>query len=199
MNNYPIKNRAAQILLGAVFVLVSASAGVAQTTTSHPKVQPSSDPPPSQNAPLTNSKQDPETDFGSPDAEMRAKLILKEEKKRYDENQARAKEVSDLAGELANSYTQRKSFTSEDVKKLERIEKLTKRIRNEAGGSDSEPDADIRDIPASMEETLKRTSDMAEELRKMVENTPRNVVSAAVIDQANHLIGLVQHLRESGR
>jgi len=42
-------------------------------------------------------------------------------------------------------------------------------------------------------------AEMADELQKMVEKTPRNVVSAAVIDQANKLLGLVQHLRDLGR
>jgi len=197
MNSYRIKNRAAQIVLGIALVLVAVPAGYAQTTSSHPKtIVPD---PPSASPPITNSKGDSDTDFGSPDAEMRAKLILKEDKKRYDENLARAKEVSDLAGQVAESFTQRKSFNSEDSKKLERLEKLTKRIRNEAGGSESDADADIRDIPPAMDDAVKHTADIAEELRKMVEKTPRNVVSAAVIDQANRLIGLVQHLREAGR
>jgi hypothetical protein len=40
---------------------------------------------------------------------------------------------------------------------------------------------------------------MADELEKQVENTPRNVISAAVIDQANKLLGLIQHIRGVNR
>ena len=40
---------------------------------------------------------------------------------------------------------------------------------------------------------------MADDLRKEVEKTPRHVVSAAVIDQANKLIGLVQFVRNQTR
>jgi hypothetical protein len=80
---------------------------------------------------------------------------------------------------------------------LERLEKLTKRIRNEAGGSDSESGADLKDICATMIDTLKNLAEMAEELHKMVDKTPRNVISAAVIDQANRVIGVAQHLRSS--
>ena len=124
-------------------------------------------------------------------------MVLKEEKKKYDENLARAKEVSDLALQLCHGYEARKSFNAEDSKKLERLEKLTKRIRNEAGGSESEPDDETKDISARMEETLKHLAEVAEELNKLVEKTPRNVISAAVIDQANRLIVITQHLRSN--
>ena len=151
--------------------------------------------PPSQ-AP-TSDKEDRSADFGSNEAEMRARLILKAEKKEYDENVARAREVSDLATQLIETYAATKAFKSEDYKKLERLEKLTKRIRNEAGGSDS--DADVKDIPGALESALKRVVELADELRKLVEKTPRHVVSASVIDQANKLIGLIQHVRTIGR
>jgi hypothetical protein len=40
---------------------------------------------------------------------------------------------------------------------------------------------------------------MADALQKLVENTPRNVISAAVIDQANKLLGLIHHVRVGNR
>lgn len=136
-------------------------------------------------------------DFGSHESEMRARLIIKEEKKRYDEHLERAREVSQLASQLSEAYQARHAFSAEDGKKLERIEKLTKRIRNEAGGS--ETDADIRDIPPEMAAAVKRVAEMAKDLRKLVEKTPRHVISAAVIDQANTLIGMIQYVRNSTR
>jgi DNA repair ATPase RecN len=128
---------------------------------------------------------------------MRAKLIIKEEKKRYDEHLERAREVSHLASQLVQSYEATRAFNSEDNKKLERLEKLTKRIRNEAGGSDTDPD--VKDLPADTVSALKSVAEMAEDLRKMVEKTPRHVISAAVIDQANKLIGIIQFVRNPGR
>jgi hypothetical protein len=50
-----------------------------------------------------------------------------------------------------------------------------------------------------MDETLKKVSEMADELEKLVEGTPRNVISAAVIDQANKLLGVLQHVRGTAR
>lgn len=124
------------------------------------------------------------------------KSLLKEEKKRYDENVARAREVSELATQLRLIYEAHQSFDSQDSKRLERLEKLTKRIRNEAGGSDSETDdPGDKDTSGPMADIVKRVADVADDLKKLVEKTPRQVVSAAVINQANKLIVLVQHIR----
>ena len=129
---------------------------------------------------------------------MRSKLEIKEEKKKYDEHVARAKEVSQLASQLSHNYETQNVFASDDTKRLERLEKLTKRIRNDAGGADNRDDVD-KDIPAGMAQTLKKISEMAEDLEKLVENTPRNVVSAVVIEQANKLLGMIQHIRGTAR
>lgn len=126
---------------------------------------------------------------------MRSRLILKEEKKRYDEHLGRAREVSQLAAQLSETYKAKQAFDSEDAKKLERLEKLTKRIRNEAGGSETDPD--VKNIPHDLAAAVKRVAEMAEDLRKLVEKTPRHVISAAVIDHANTLIGLIQYVRNS--
>ena len=154
--------------------------------------------PPPDPTPATPGKTDSsDTNFGSPENEMRSKLLLKEEKKQYDENLARAREVSQLGSQLNENFAAKKLFNSDDGKKLERLEKLTRRIRNEAGGSES--DAEVKDIPGEIEAAVKRLADVADGLYKLVEKTPRHVVSAAVIDQANKLIGLVQRLRNASR
>jgi len=157
--------------------------------------------PPSSDPTIKDSSKDgskDDTRFGTPEAEMRSKLELKDEKKKYDEHVARAKEVSQLASQLATSFENHKSFLTEDGKKLERLEKLVKRIRNEAGGGENDDDAG-KDIPAGMDQLVKKVSSMADDLEKQVEGTPRNVVSAAVIDQANKLLGMIQHIRGTAR
>jgi hypothetical protein len=157
-------------------------------------------PPPSDPNIKDNSKDGSKDDarFGSPEAEMRSKLEIKEEKKKYDEHLARAKEAADLASQISHSFETSKSMSGEDQKRFERLEKLTKRIRNDAGG-ENKADADLEDIPAGMDQTLKKISEMADELQKLVENTPRNVISAAVIDQANKLLTLIQRTRGTSR
>ena len=158
--------------------------------------KPSPTPPPPE-PPSVNKPDSPLADFGSPESEMRARSALKAEKKQYDENLARAREAAQLATQLVEGYEAKKVFGPEDSKKLERLEKLTKKIRNEAGGS--ETDAEVKDIPTLMDSAVKRIGELADDLRKQVEKTPRHVISASVIDQANKLLGLIQHLRENGR
>jgi hypothetical protein len=153
-------------------------------------------PPPPEDKPSKSDKDDLGSDIGSHEREMRAKLALRAEKKSYDENLARAKETSEIASQLVESYHAKKSFSSEDNKKLERIEKLTRRIRNEAGGTDTDIEIEVSPV---IETAMKRVADVAEELRKEVEKTPRHVISTTVIDQANKLIGLIQHVRDLNR
>jgi hypothetical protein len=146
--------------------------------------------------PSKSDKDDLGSDIGSHEREMMTKLALREAKKQYDENLARARETSELASQLLDSYVAKKSFNSEDSKKLARMEKLAHRIRNEAGGT--ELDVKIEVSPA-METAIKSVAEIAEDLRKEVEKTPRHVISTTVIDQANKLIGLIQHVRDLNR
>jgi|ERR1041385_1556928 hypothetical protein len=178
-------------LLAATLILLGAHSATAQTPRSTPFPDPS----------LTgrDGKDKEDDPYGSPEAEMRAKLLIKEEKKRYDEHVERAREVFQLASQVNKSFETRNAFTTDDQKKLERLEKLTKRIRNDAGGSDSDKDIDLKDIPATVGDLVKQVTAWADQLKDLVEKTPRQVVSAAVIDQANKLLGLVQHLRGSNK
>ena len=177
------------ILFAAGLLLLLSSSAPAQ---SQNQVKP--EPTPIPLRPRVSDSDKPDSpDFGSPESEMRARQNIKAEKKEYDDNVTRAREASQLASELDKTYEAKKSFASEDNKKFERLEKLTKKIRSEAGGSDSDPE--VKDIPGVMEAAVKQLADMADDLRKLVEKTPRHVISAAVIDQANRLLGLLQHVR----
>ncbi|HYX26924.1 MAG TPA: hypothetical protein VE863_00050 [Pyrinomonadaceae bacterium] len=183
-----LKRRVFAVILMFTFVVIAYSQA--------PK---SNLPPPSDPTLRDSNKEESKDDprFGSPEAEMRSKLEIKDEKKKYDEHVARAKEASQLAAQISTSYQTHNSFLSDDQKRLERLEKLTKRIRNDAGGENSDDQSELKDVPAGMDKTLQKISDMANELEKLVENTPRNVVSAAVIDQANKLLCIIQHIRGS--
>ena len=132
-------------------------------------------------------------DFGNRETETRTRMILKKEKKEYEEHVERAQEVRDLAAELQKTYEIARSFNAADYKKLERLEKLTRRVRNEVGGSQT--DADPKELPKTQDEAVSLLADMAKELCDEVEKTPRRVVSASIINQANKLIALIQYVR----
>src|SRR5882672_2986377 len=109
--------------------------------------------------------------FGSLDDEMKAKRRIKLEEKLHQENLERAREADRLSTELETSYEQKKLFTPEDTKKLERLEKLTKKIRGEAGGSDE--GASLENPPNELQIALSRLAQVTAALHKVVEKTPR--------------------------
>src|SRR5205809_3498184 len=126
--------------------------------------------------------------------EMRAKRMIKIAEKEHEENLKRAREISQISEDLKAGVTSpRSAFGAEDIKKVDRLEKLTKKIRGEAGGEADE--VQIINAPADIPAALSQIADNADQLSKDVQKTPRQVVSAAVIDRANVLLQLVKILR----
>jgi len=169
------------------FALLLISAGPTAAQTPIPRATP----PPSNPAnPGTDKDEAPLTSF---EEEIRAKRAIKMAEKDHQENVDRAKEVADIAKDLQASLKHKTTIDHESVKKIERLEKLTKKIRNEAGGGDEE--VKIVDRPSDISGAVKQIADSAESLSKTVQNTPRQVVSAAVIGNANVLLELIKLLR----
>jgi hypothetical protein len=124
------------------------------------------------------------------DDEMRVKQSIKLLEKEYKQNVERAREVAELGAQLRDALKEGRPFGREETKKLERLEKLAKKIRDEAGGSDE--DDLISNPPGKLDSALSRLADVAESLFKAVETTPRQVISAAVIEKANVLLQLAR-------
>jgi hypothetical protein len=129
--------------------------------------------------------------------EVRAKRAIQYAEKQYKQHLDRAKELSDLGKELDASFQRKNSLDDEDCKKLERLEKLTKRIRDEAGGSDDQ--AKIDNLPANLASAVNRVAKISESLREKIRKTPRQVVSTTVIADANVLLELIQMVRQFTR
>ena len=180
--------RCLRVLAPAILLLLAAFSVNAQGSRPAPS-------PPAPPISFGNDKPDTHPDFGAdPEADMRARLAIKADQKQHEENLVRAREASELGTELLNAYEANKTFNSEETKKLEKLEKLVKKIRNDAGGLNNEDE--FQDTPSTLEMAIKRLADLTSQLRKAVEKTPRHVVSTAVIDRANDLIGLIQRLRK---
>jgi hypothetical protein len=142
-----------------------------------------------------SSTQSPQDDspFASMDEEMRAKRAIKYAEKEYQENVDRAHDLSDLGAEIVESFKRKNSLDRDDLKKLDKLEKLVKAIRHAAGGSEDEPAMDKP--PTDLSSTVGELGKVSESLKEKVEKTPRHVVSAAVIDQANVLLELIRVAR----
>jgi hypothetical protein len=127
------------------------------------------------------------------EAEMRAKRAIKEEEKQYRENLERARDLCDLGTTIVSSFKQKKWLDGNDLKKLEKVEKLAKGIRNAAGGSEDEVEMEKR--PGDMKSAVEMLDTLSQSLKADVEKTPKHVISAAVIDKANVLLELIRILR----
>ncbi|HBB88118.1 MAG TPA: hypothetical protein DC047_10920 [Blastocatellia bacterium] len=167
-----------------------AAVGLSATTVANAQA-PRSTPEP---IPRISRPDEPPDPFASMEEEMRAKRAIKFAEKEYRENIDRAHELADLGSQLGASYKKNQQFDRTDWKKLERLEKLAKAIRNAAGGSNWEIDSDKHSVSltVNVEELLTVVGSLADR----VEKTPRHVVSAAVIDEANVLLELIRLVRE---
>ena len=169
------------VLFGS-FIVVSAQA----------RPQNSPTPPEPINAGKASSPED-NVGLGPMDEEMRVKQSIKLLEKEYKQNVERAREAAELGAQLRDASKEGKPFGRDETKKLERLEKLAKKIRDEAGGSDE--DTSLSNPPGKLESALSRLADVAESLCKVVEKTPRQVISAAVIEKANVLLQLTRLTR----
>lgn len=125
--------------------------------------------------------------------EMRAKHAIKLAEKEHKENLDRAHEIGQIGKELREILKGKTTLDRNSLKKIERLEKLTKKIRGEAGGEEEE--VDIIDRPADISSAAVKIAETSEALSKNVQNTPRQVVSASVIGEANVLLELIKMLR----
>jgi hypothetical protein len=136
-------------------------------------------------------------DLGTPEDEMRARNEIKIAEKERQENLERAREAAQLGTEIRDSFSKNRAFSASDIKKLERLEKLARRIRSRAGGEDDEEP--LNNVPASLEPALTRLADTSEALCKGVEKTPRQVISTSVIERANELLEIIRFIRTNTR
>jgi len=155
-----------------------------------PPPQPSPTPPP---RPLDGTFKNPDdTPMTTFEEEIRAKREIKLAEKEHQENLNRAKEIAEIGKQLKD-FKDNSTLDRDCVKKIERLEKLTKKVRNEAGGDDEE--ITITPRPTDLPSAMKQISEASETLSKDVENTPRRVVSASVINNANVLLELIRLAR----
>lgn len=147
------------------------------------------------------SQMDPSTTRERPlteiEEELKAKQAIKYAEKEHRENLNRAKEIAEIGRELKAAVNAKPLLSRDSEKKIERIEKLTRKIRGEAGGEDQE--ITLPNRPADVPSAMTRIAEAAEKLSKEVQDTPRQVVSASVIENANVLLELIKITRTLSR
>jgi nitric oxide reductase activation protein len=177
--------RSTRLLAVVSFVVVFCASAAAQQNTQNQKA-----------VSLDGDKipgEDASKPFAALEEEMRAKRAIKFAEKEYQENLDRARDLSSLGVSIVASFKQKKGLDQEDIKKLEKVEKLAKGIRRAAGGS--EDDVDMEKPPTDVDAALDMLGDLSKSLKDKVEKTPKHVISAAVIDEANVLLELIRIVR----
>ena len=180
-----------QMVAALIAVALSAGVSFSQTTSTAPR--PAATPPridgaknPDDSSPLTTFEE-----------EIRAKREIKLAEKDHQQNLDRAHEIADIGKQLKESASGKSNGDGDYLKKIERLEKLTKKIRGEAGGDDQ--DVTIPAQPKDLSSALTQIAETADALSKDVEKTPRRVVSASVICNANLLLELIRVARTFAR
>ena len=77
-------------------------------------------------------------------------------------------------------------------KKLKEIEKFSRQIRSEFGGSQDEP---LDNPPSNLSEALKQLREASERLNDNLAKTSRRVISVAVVGDTTEIIQLIKILR----
>lgn len=131
--------------------------------------------------------------FSVVEEEMRAKRAIKEADREYQENLGRARDLSSLGVALVTSFKQKNALDQDDIKKLDKVEKLAKGIRRAAGGSEDK--VEMEKPPRDLTSAMLMLSDVSQSLKEKVEKTPKHVISATVIDEANVLLELIRIVR----
>jgi hypothetical protein len=144
-------------------------------------------------APSVNNQSPSRSNLGSPEAEMRERARIRHEEDSHRELRERADEAARLGAELHEAFTSGQGLGREAVKKLEKVEKLARQIRNGVGGSGD--DSKLEDLPDNLGAAFSHLAELAGDLRQEVKKTSRHVVSASAIEQSNRLIWLVRHVR----
>jgi hypothetical protein len=147
--------------------------------------------------PTDASGQNPRRDMGAPEEEIIRRAEIKHEEESHKEMVDRADETALIGEQILNSFQKNKSLGKDDLKKLDRMEKLARKIRGSAGGSDDEEPLD--NPPQQLEKALARLAELSEQLHKSVQKTSRLVISAGVINSSNELIELIKHIRSIPR
>lgn len=135
--------------------------------------------------------------------ETMVKLRIEKEKKEYDEMIERGEKALKLSEELERAYAHNGRLTQNEFVKLDTVEKLVKKIRNDLGGDDEEEEMESSNFeePRATERRLspadavKSFRDTTVRLMGELKKTTRFTISAAAIQTTNAVLKLTHFLR----
>jgi hypothetical protein len=126
--------------------------------------------------------------------ELRMKACIKQRQKEYSELLGNGEEAVKLSSELEKSFDKTESLAAEDQKKLERLEKLFKKIRGSLGGEEDDPASD-EDKPQTLKAAINALNEKASNLLDELKKSTRYSISVLAIQSSNVMIRLVKYIR----
>ena len=127
--------------------------------------------------------------------ETLAKHRIEREKKEFVELLERGKEAVKLTDELEKSFSENQQFLTEDRKKLDRLEKVLKKIRNDIGAKEADEPIELDNKPLSVLNALKALKDNTVKLVDELGKTTRYSVSVVAVESSNIVLKVIRFLR----
>ncbi len=141
-----------------------------------------------------NSKPNPKEDLPKGIQESLAKQRIDRAKKDFAELLEHGEEALKISNELEKSFAQTNTLSGEDAKKLDRLEKVVKKIRTELG-AEKDDDDNEKDTPLSVSKALTSLKDDTIKLVDELKKTTRYSVSVVAVESSNALLSIVRFLR----
>lgn len=126
--------------------------------------------------------------------ESLARNRIEREKKDYEELLQNGEEALKLSEGLEKSFAVSNKLSAEDQRKLDRLEKLAKKIRRELG-ADSDDEEDENANPSSMLDAFKTLQNSTGKLVEELKKTSRYSVSVVAIQSSNIFLKVVKFIR----
>lgn len=128
--------------------------------------------------------------------ESLAKQRIEKERKEHEELIKRTEDALRLSEELEKSFADSSKVTTDDIKKLERLERMIRKIREDLGGEDEDPDVRENDdrpssLPGAFEALQKGVTRLFDEVKK----TTRHSISVAAIQSSNLILRVLRFIR----
>lgn len=139
----------------------------------------------------------PKEDVPQPILEQLAKMKSDDEKREFKELTDNGALASDLAAEILKNYGESRRFSDEDLRRIEKVERLIKKVRSGLGGSDSsesEKGVGLGDV-TTVRDALEKMSGTAAALSDELRRCTRYSVSVGAIETSNRVLDLISVIK----
>lgn len=122
-----------------------------------------------------------------------AKMRIEQEKKDFEELVKRTEEALELSNQLG-AAANRNQLSAADRKKLDRLEKLVKKIRSELGAGKDDENGD-ESFPQTVASAITKLRTSASALFDEVKSSSRYSISVAAVQTSNMIMRLLKFIK----